>query len=54
MKDNYMLSDKAIDQLLIDTLDMNYIEIIEYLYHLGYDQAVKDLKKNSGLAALLR
>jgi len=37
-----MLEENEIDQILIDTLDMDDVEVIQYVFRLGYDKALID------------
>jgi hypothetical protein len=39
-----MLDEKEIDKILIDTLDMDDVEVIQYVFALGYKQCVNDVK----------
>ena len=38
-----MLDENEIDEILIETVDMDDVEVIQYVYRMGYERAVYDI-----------
>ena len=38
-----MLNENEIDEILIETVDMDDVEVIQYVYKLGYQQCAYDV-----------
>ncbi len=39
------LTEEEIDKLLVDTVDMNDVQVIEYIFEYAFDEAIKRVLK---------
>ncbi len=48
-----MLEENEIDQMLIDTLDMDDVQVIQYVFELGYKRCFDDITDLSDKGVLM-